>query len=143
MPERRGAPNDAAPYRSLGPRPDAGGFSETAEPTPLGAGFAFSLTTQAEALDQVLVTRLVLALDIVKQPPTLTDHNQEATPGVKIFLVGFQMVCEVGNALREDRYLDFWGTRVPALLGVLINECCLAFSHNRHRLLHFMSSTSS
>ena len=75
MPERRMATDYSAAYRSLGPRPNARGFSETAKPTPLGAGFAFYLATQAEALYQILVTRLVLTLDIVKQPPTLTDHH--------------------------------------------------------------------
>src|SRR5262245_24618421 len=56
---------------------------------------AWTLAADAEALDQRLVARLVLALDIVEQAAALADHLQQATAGVVVRLVGLKVLGQV------------------------------------------------
>src|SRR5688500_9957452 len=69
-------------------------------------GDSQSLAANAEALDQLAVARLVLALDIVEQAAALADHLQKAAAGVVVRLVGLEVLRQVGDALGQDRDLD-------------------------------------
>ena len=47
------------------------------------------LATQAKTLDQRLVARVFLALNVVEQAATLAHHDQQTAAGVKVVLVLF------------------------------------------------------
>jgi hypothetical protein len=52
------------------------------------------LFTNAELLDDLLVTVQVFPLEIIQQFPTLADHPEQAAPGMMIVLVTLEMIRE-------------------------------------------------
>ncbi len=72
------------------------------------------LATQAQALDQCLVTRGIFLLEIAEQAATLVDHHQQTAAGVMILLVHLEMLGQVVDAGGEQRHLDFRGAEPPS-----------------------------
>src|SRR5690348_13233827 len=86
-----------------------------AELSPASAIFLRLLAAQAELFDQRLVTRVVDGLDIVEQATAGRNKLQQATTGMVILAVVLEVLGQVGNALRQDRDLDFRRTGVVRL----------------------------
>ncbi len=59
----------------------------------------FNLTTQAETFHHLMITLYVRALEVIKQASTLRDHLKQAAPRVIVFLVCFEMLCQLTDAL--------------------------------------------
>src|SRR6185369_10901178 len=62
---------------------------------------------QTQALNQSLITRLVLALHIVEQATALRHHLDQPTPRMIVLGVGFEVIGQVGDALGKHSHLDF------------------------------------
>ena len=61
------------------------------------------LLTQLELLGDRLVTAHVGVRQIIQQAAALADHQQEATAGAVVFLVGLEMFRQMVDALGEQR----------------------------------------
>src|SRR5690606_34867884 len=68
--------------------------------------------TQAELLDQALVTLDVLLLQVVEQAAAAVDHLQQAAAAVVILLVGLEVAGQQFDAGGQQGDLDFRGTGV-------------------------------
>jgi hypothetical protein len=86
------------------------------------APWAKALTPKPEALDKALVTVNFSAFEVIKQTPPLANHHQQATAGVVIFFVGFQVISQIIDPFGQYRYLDFWRTCVAFNRRELANE---------------------
>src|SRR5258708_5220591 len=72
----------------------------------LGEGSGSSdLLPDAKLVDEAAVPREVFALQIVQQPPTLSDEHHQASPRMMVLAVGLEMLRPVGDALAQDGYL--------------------------------------
>lgn len=103
--------------------------------------FKLALATQAQTLDQRLVTRFFLALDVVEQTTTLTHHDQQTAARVEVVLVLFHVLGEVLDPLGQDRDLHFRGTGVTGLKAVFSDEFRLAFYSNRHSVFSLSAAS--
>src|SRR5690606_16124810 len=92
-----------------------------------------ALATQAQLGDQSGVT-LAIGLDqVVKKTTTLRDHLEQAATRVVVFLVGLEVVGQVGDAFRKDRDLNLGRAGVCSRTSVVSNDFALALSRNRLR----------
>src|SRR5208337_2505326 len=89
--------------------------------------------TNAETLDQTLVARLVVLLDVVEQRTALRHHLEKTATRMVVLHVGLEMIGQVGDALGEDRNLHFRRTGVAGLQRIVFNERGLALGSDRHR----------
>ena len=71
-----------------------------------------NLTTDAQALNQVLVPFRVTAFQVFQEAASASHHGKKPPPGMMIFGVGLEMVLELFDALAEDGYLNLWRTGV-------------------------------
>src|ERR1700722_3932289 len=101
-----------------------------------GAPFAWGSPSAADSqpLDEGLVSALILLLDIVEKRSPLRHHLEQAAAGVVVLDVGLEVTGQVGDALGENRNLDFGRPSVADFQTVLIDERRLALSGDRHRL---------
>src|SRR5690606_25578198 len=103
-------------------------------PPPLKRrGRICALAAQTQLFDDRLVAGDIAVLQIVEQPAALTDHLQKALARVVVFLVGLEVLGQVGDALGEDRNLNFRRTSVALALRVVFNERGFALCGHRHR----------
>src|SRR5262245_29154670 len=70
------------------------------------------LLADAELTNQLRIAVGVLALQVVKQTATLAYELEEASPGVMILDVGFEVLRQVADAFAEERDLDFGGASI-------------------------------
>ena len=70
------------------------------------------LLTDAEFLNDGLVSLGVVLLQVIQQATALADHDEEPAPGRMVLLVGLEMIGQLADALTEDRDLDFRRTCV-------------------------------
>src|SRR5690554_3311220 len=80
---------------------------------------------QAETRDDVLVALRRSVLQVVEKLAALIDHAQQAAARGVITLVSGEMLAELADARRQQRNLDFRGTRIAS--GALILRDDLAF----------------
>ena len=73
------------------------------------------LPTDAELLDELLVARLVLALQVVEEAAAVLDLAEEAVAGRMVLLVRLEVGGERLDLLGENRDLDFGRTRVAVV----------------------------
>src|SRR6202789_1664583 len=101
-----------------------------------GAPFAWGSASaaDAQALDEGLVARLILLLDIVKKRSPLRHHLEQAATGMVVLDVSLEVTGQVGDALGENRDLDLGRPGVAHFQTILIDERGLALSGDRHRL---------
>jgi hypothetical protein len=60
------------------------------------------LAADAELLDQRLIARLVLALDVVEQLAALGNQLEQAAAGMVVLDVALEMLGEVGDRARSE-----------------------------------------
>src|ERR1700733_1192803 len=101
-----------------------------------GAPFAWGSASAADAqtLDKGLIARLILLLDVVEKRSPLRHHLEQAAAGMIVLDVSLEVAGQVGDALGENRNLDFGRPGVADFQTVLIDERRLALSGDRHRL---------
>src|SRR3546814_21009024 len=56
---------------------------------------------QAQALDQGIVTGLVLALHVVQQAPALADHDPKDEARVEILAMSIELLGQIRDAVRQ------------------------------------------
>src|ERR1043165_1256325 len=59
--------------------------------------------------------KILLGIDplhVIQQAASPTDHSQQPTPTGVVFGVQLQMIGHLGDAIGEQRNLDFWGARI-------------------------------
>src|SRR6204780_3544491 len=100
-----------------------------------GAAFAWGSASAADAqtLNEGLVTPLVLLLDIVEKRSPLRHHLEQAAAGMVVLDVSFEVAGQVGDALGENRNLNFGRPGVADFQTILIDKCGLALGRDRHR----------
>jgi hypothetical protein len=91
-----------------------------------------NLATQTQAADQILITLLVLALEVIQQLAALVDHLQQPAAGMMVLLVGGEMAHEVFDARGQQRDLDLGRARVGRITAVLFDDARLGFCVQRH-----------
>src|ERR1700743_1480299 len=96
---------------------------------------AYSLksTTNVVLLEQRLVTRLVLLLDVIEKGTTRRHQLQQATTRMIVLHVGLEVPGQVVDAFRQDSDLNFGRAGVTGLVGTRLDDVRFAFGGNRHR----------
>ena len=60
------------------------------------------LTTDAQALNQVLVPFRITAFQVFQKAAPSCNHRQQSPAGMMIFLVRLEMILELQNTLAQD-----------------------------------------
>src|SRR5690606_5810321 len=129
MPSRSGA----GPFLSpKAPSPDCEGCHKARRRLWLEPPSAKLLFPQTQLLDQVVVPRQVLLLEIGQQAAALVHHHQKTTTGVIVLVVLLEVLGQVADALGEDRDLDFRRPGIALPLVVVLDDSLLLFGGNRH-----------
>lgn len=81
-----------------------------------------ALLAQAEALQQIVVTREVVPLQIIEQLATTAREGEKATAGMEILAVGPEVFGQVTDARRKERHLYFTRSGVLLVDFVLSDE---------------------
>src|SRR5687767_10732060 len=92
------------------------------------------LTAQPQLVDDVLVARAVLLLEVVEQATTLPDHDQQTATRVEILLVRLQMLGQILDPLRQQSHLHLWCAGVLAAIAMFLDQFLLALDRDRHRV---------
>ena len=95
-------------------------------------GGTWLLTTNAQALNQVLVSFRVTAFQVFQKTTAAGNHRQQSTAGMMVFGVRLEMILELFNALAEDCDLDFWRTGVRLVDAIFCNYLLLAVGRQGH-----------
>src|SRR5215212_11058474 len=85
-----------------------------------------TLAANPEALDQRAIARLIVTLEKVEQLPPLRDELEQAAPGMVILHVRLEVLGQVGDAFRKDRYLNFRRAGIGLGRRVFLDERLLA-----------------
>ena len=88
--------------------------------------------TQAEALDQRAVARDVDLGDVLEQPATTTDQQQQPATRVVIVLVHLEVLGQIGDALGQHRDLGLRRTGVGVMQAVLAEDLFFLLGGERH-----------
>src|SRR6478736_10128322 len=94
-----------------------------------------SSATDTQPFDQRLVTRRVDAGEVVEELPALGYELEQSPPRVIVLDVGFEMLGEAVDALREDRHLHFRRTGVAGFGRIGLDDFGLAAGGYRHRVI--------
>ena len=70
------------------------------------------LTTDAQALNQVLVSFRITAFQVFHKAAAPRDHRQQSPAGMMIFTVRLEMILKLQDALTQDRDLYLWRTSI-------------------------------
>src|SRR3990172_3909971 len=95
------------------------------------------LLAQAERLEQGLVPRRFLRLQVVQQAPPLSDQLEQPPPRAEVLRVRLQVVGDHVDPLREERDLDLRGPGVRVVHAELADDVALFLSDQTHDLLPF------
>src|SRR5688572_1536241 len=95
---------------------------------------AMNSTPKTQALDQSVVPLAVPGLEIVEQTAALADHLQKTAARMMILRVALEMLCEIGDALAQDRDLHFRRAGIGLALSIRLDQLRLARGCDRHRL---------
>ncbi len=79
-------------------------------------------------MDQTLISLVIVFLEIIEKPPSLTHEFQEATAGVVILRMDFEMLREVLNTVAEESNLYLWRAGICLMEPVLLNNTPLLLS---------------
>src|SRR5215469_7581218 len=106
------------------------GFRGRAPQKRLGRGGSrpHSLPPDAQLGDERPIAPNVASHQVVQQPATLANQQQQTATRVMVLPVGLQVLREQLDALGEDGDLDLGRTRVGAVEAVLLCQPCLDFA---------------
>lgn len=86
------------------------------------------LLADAELLDDALVTIGIVLLQVVEQAATLADQHEQAAARTVVFLMRFEVLRQLTDALAQQSDLDFRATGVSSVGRILVNEGFLLLS---------------
>src|SRR6478672_5192374 len=84
--------------------------------------WVFRSATQAQLLDQRLVTLRILAVQVVEQAAAAVDHHQQATTAVVVLLVGLEVLGQLLDAGGQQGDLHFRRTGVVVAALVFVDH---------------------
>lgn len=90
------------------------------------------LSTQTQPFDQRAVALDVDVGDVLEQPATTADQQQQTAPGVVVVLVLLEVLGEVGDALGQKRDLGFRRAGVGLVQAVGAQDFFLLLGGQRH-----------
>jgi hypothetical protein len=90
------------------------------------------LAAQPEALDDVLILLRLASLEVIEELAALVDELHETASGGVIRRVSRKVLSEACDTLREERNLNFWGTRVLGIPAELGHDSALFLCRERH-----------
>ena len=89
------------------------------------------LLSQAQLRDDGLIPIVIDPPQVVEEPAPLSDQQEQATLGSVVFLVHLEVLCQIPDAVGQQRNLDLGRTRVRLVLAVLRN--CFLCCHDRQK----------
>ncbi|GMQ93883.1 MAG: hypothetical protein BMS9Abin12_1363 [Acidimicrobiia bacterium] len=99
------------------------------------AASRFVLATQSQFCNQGSVTLHILFLEVPEQSPSFSDHHEQTSPAVMVFLVDLQMLGEMIDTLSQQRDLDLRRACVRGVRAIFI--------YNNLRVVHEVLSYAS
>src|SRR5438132_16062 len=72
-------------------------------------------------------------LEVVEEPPPLADEHEQPAPRVMVVAVGPEVLGEVVDARREQRYLHLGRARIGLRLPELLDDFALRLDGQAHR----------
>ena len=86
------------------------------------------LATEFQGADQFVILLDVPAFEVIEQAASLRDHLEQSAPRVVVFLVRFEMLGELIDALREQRDLHLRRPGVAPVRLIRGDDLFLRFS---------------
>ncbi len=79
-------------------------------------------------MDDGLITLGIVRLEVVEQATPLADQHEKTAARAMIFLVRFEVLRQLTNALAQQRDLDFGAAGIGSMRAVLVDEGFLLLS---------------
>jgi hypothetical protein len=98
------------------------------------------LFTKIQFFDDGAIAIDVCAFQIIEQRTALSYHGDQGTLGTEIFLVGFQMLCQVVDTVRKEGNLSFGGTGIGSALAILFEKGLFNLRSQIHNV-YFINDT--
>ncbi len=86
------------------------------------------LLADAEFRNDALVSLGVVFLEVIEQATPLADQHEETPPGSVILLMRLKVLRQFGNALAQNRDLDFRTTRISRMRAIVVDDGFLLLS---------------
>ena len=80
------------------------------------------LFAEAESLNNRLVALGIVFFEVVKQTATFADQHEKTAARAMIFLVRFEVVRQLTNALAQQSDLNFRAAGIGSMRTVLVND---------------------
>ena len=80
------------------------------------------LLAEAESLNDRFVALGIVFFEVVEQATALADQHEKTAARTVIFLVRFEVVRQLTNALAQQSDLDFRAAGIGSMRTVLIND---------------------
>ena len=90
------------------------------------------LTTDAQALNQVLVPFRITAFQVFQQSTPSGYHRQQSPAGMMVLSVHLEMILELQNTLAQDGYLYLWRTCIRGVDAKRRDHLFLRISRQCH-----------
>ncbi len=84
-----------------------------------------TLLSEVQLLDDCTIAVDVNLLQITEEITSVTDHLQKTAAAVVVLHVGLQVLGQVVDAVGQNSDLNFGGTGVTLVDGILGNDCLL------------------
>src|SRR5437879_10018374 len=82
------------------------------------------LLSDTELIDDDAITLVVGLLEVIEKTAPAADEFQKSAAAVVIFRVRLEMLRQIGNSVREECDLHFWGTGIAIVSGVMGYQLC-------------------
>ena len=76
---------------------------------------------EPELIDELTVSPKIGPLHIIEEPAALANHLKQTATAMIVLLMGPEVLRQIVDSLRENRYLNTRGARVPLVRPVLFN----------------------
>src|SRR5438445_1332870 len=103
----------------------------------------FNSAPNAQPLDQRLVTRLIGTSEVIEQLTPLGHELEQSTPGMVVLDVALEVLGQIVDAFRQDRYLHLRGPCVAGFGRIRLDDFRLACGRDRHRVSFCSGSNSA
>ena len=80
------------------------------------------LPTKSQLGYETAVALHILILQVIEETTAFSDQHEQAPPAVMVLFVDLQMLGEMGNALGNQRHLDFRRTGIGGVFAELFNN---------------------
>jgi hypothetical protein len=85
------------------------------------------LDPQAQAFAQGDIALVILAPEIIQQPPAAADHLQQSPPGGFIVGIGPEVIGQVADPFGQDGNLHFRGTGIALMSAEFLDDFLFLF----------------